>query len=317
METTHGLHDVIVVGGSFAGLSAALMLARARKRVLLVDAGKPRNRFAAEAHGVIGHDGTPPDVLLGNAVAQLMAYPSVALKVATATGIGGHDGRFTLTLDGGSEQVEGEKVEGRKVVLATGVTDLLPDIHGARERWGSGILHCPYCHGFEVAGRALGVLGTCEMSSHQALLISEWGPTTYFTQGRFEPDDEQRRQMHALGITIETTPVLVVEGAGRSVERVLLADGRTVPIAAMFLAPAQEFASDLALQLGCELDNGPLGPFVKVDGMKQTSVAGVFAAGDLAAPMQSAPMAIAAGSMAGLAAHRSLMEDDRRRLIGD
>ena len=311
METTSGLHDVIVVGGSFAGLSAALMLARARKRVLLIDAGKPRNRFAAEAHGVIGHDGTPPEVLLGNAVTQLMAYPSVELKVATATGIDGQDGHFTLALD------DGDVVEGRKVVLATGVTDLLPDIRGVRERWGSTILHCPYCHGFEVAGRALGVLGTCAMSTHQALLISEWGPTTYFTQGRFAPDDAERRQMQALGITIETTPVLAVEGAGHSLERVLLADGRAVPLAAMFLAPAQEFTSDLATQLGCELDSGPLGPFVKVDGVKQTSVAGVFAAGDLAAPMQSAPMAIAAGQMAGLGAHRALMEDQRRRLASD
>lgn len=308
METTPALHDVIVVGGSFAGLSAALMLARARKRVLLVDAGKPRNRFAAEAHGVIGHDGTPPDVLLGNAVAQLMAYPTVTLKVGTATAASGHDGHFTLVLDGG------EQVEASKLVLATGVTDLLPDIRGATERWGTGLLHCPYCHGFEVAGRALGVLGTCAMSPHQALLISEWGPTTYFTQGQFEPDDEQRRQMRALGIAIESTPVVAIEGAGRSVERVLLADGRTVPVAALFLAPAQQLASDLALQLGCELDDGPLGPFVKVDGMKQASVPGVFAAGDLAAPMQSAPMAIAAGQMAGLAAHRALMEDHRRRL---
>lgn len=317
MQTTPAPHDVIVVGGSFAGLSAALMLARARKRVLLVDSGKPRNRFAAEAHGVIGHDGTPPDVLLGNAVAQLMAYPSVTLKVAMATGVSGHDGHFTLALDGGGEQVESERVEASKLVLATGVTDLLPDIRGADERWGTGILHCPYCHGFEVADRALGVLGTCAMSPHQALLISEWGPTTYFSQGQFEPDEEQLRQMRALGIAIEPSPVVAVEGAGRSVERVLLADGRAVTIAAMFLAPAQELASDLALQLGCELDSGPLGPFVKVDGMKQTSVAGVFAAGDLAAPMQSVPMALAAGQMAGLAAHRALMEDDRRRRVGD
>ncbi|GAB2627725.1 NAD(P)/FAD-dependent oxidoreductase [Novilysobacter erysipheiresistens] len=311
METTPALHDVIVVGGSFAGLSAALMLARARKRVLLVDAGKPRNRFAAEAHGVIGHDGTPPEVLLGNAVAQLMAYPTVTLKVATATGVSGHDGHFTLTLDGG------ERVEARKLVLATGVTDLLPDIRGMGERWGTGILHCPYCHGFEVAGRALGVLGTCAMSTHQALLIPEWGPTTYFTQGQFEPDDGERRLLQALGVAIETTPVVAVEGAGRTLERVLLADGRSVSIAAMFLAPAQKLASDLAVRLGCELDSGPLGPFVKVDGMKQTSVAGVFAAGDLAAPMQSAPMALAAGQMAGLAVHRALMEDDRRRLLSD
>ena len=311
METTPVRHDAIVVGGSFAGLSAALMLARARKRVLLVDAGKPRNRFAAEAHGVIGHDGTPPQVLLGNAVAQLMAYPTVTLKVGTAISASGHDGHFTLTLD------DGERAEAKKLLLATGVTDLLPDIRGVRERWGSTILHCPYCHGFEVADRPLGVLGTCAMSTHQALLISEWGPTTYFTQGRFAPDDGEWRQMQALGITIETTPVLAVEGAARTMERVLLEDGRTVALGAMFLAPAQELTSDLAIQLGCELDSGPLGPFVKVDGMKQTSVPGVFAAGDLAAPMQSAPMALAAGQMAGLAAHRALMEEARRRLAGD
>ncbi|MBX9400309.1 NAD(P)/FAD-dependent oxidoreductase [Lysobacter sp. BMK333-48F3] len=296
-------YEVVVVGGSFAGLSAALMLARARKRVLVIDAGRPRNRFAAHSHGVLGHDGKAPQDLLAEALTQLMAYPSVSLKQAIATTAERTATGFALRLD------SGERVSARKLVLATGVRDVAPDLPGLRERWGRSVLHCPYCHGFEYAGRPLGVLATGDVSLHQAMLIPEWGPTTYFTQQLTDPDAETCRQLQALGVRIEPVPVLALRGEGQALAEAVLADGRALPVEAMFVAPRIEPVGDLAQQLGCEFADGLLGPYLKVDELKRTSVPGVFAAGDLAAPMHSAALALAAGAMAGLSAHRSLLEE--------
>lgn len=296
-------YEVVVVGGSFAGLSAALMLARARKRVLVIDAGRPRNRFAAHSHGVLGHDGKTPQDLLGEALTQLMAYPSVSLKQAIATTAERTATGFVLGLDSGA------RVSARKLVLATGVRDVPPDLPGLRERWGRSVLHCPYCHGFEYAGRPLGVLATGDVSLHQAMLIPEWGPTTYFTQQLTDPDAETRRQLQALGVRIEPAPVVALRGEGQALAEAVLADGRALPVEAMFVAPRIEPVGDLAQQLGCEFADGLLGPYLKVDELKRTSVPGVFAAGDLAAPMHSAALALAAGAMAGLSAHRSLLEE--------
>lgn len=296
-------YEVVVVGGSFAGLSAALMLARARKRVLVIDAGRPRNRFAAHSHGVLGHDGKAPQDLLAEALAQLMGYPSVSLKQALASVAEATPAGFALQLD------SGERVFARKLVLATGVRDVPPDLPGLRQRWGRSVLHCPYCHGFEYAGRPLGVLATGDVSLHQAMLIPEWGPTTYFTQQLTDPDADARRQLQALGVRVEPVPVAALQGEGAALSAVVLADGRTLPVEALFVAPRIELASELPQQLGCELADGPLGPYLKVDELKRTSVPGVFAAGDLAAPMHSAAMALAAGAMAGLSAHRALLEE--------
>ncbi|MET0290406.1 MAG: NAD(P)/FAD-dependent oxidoreductase [Pseudoxanthomonas sp.] len=296
-------YDVVIVGGSFAGLSAALMLGRARKRVLVIDGGRPRNRFADHAHGLIGHDGKPPAQLLGEAVAQVMAYPSVGLHIGLARRAERNADGFLITLDAG------ESVSGRKLILASGIRDVLPDVEGLAARWGRSVLHCPYCHGYEVAGQPLGVLANSAMSPHQAEVVSEWGPTIYFSQGRFAPDSTQEGRLKALGVQLEHTPVASLHGVGANLQYARLHDGRQIPLAAMFTVPGIELQSDLAAQLGCSLVDGPLGHYVKVDDTRQTSVPGVFAAGDMATAMQSVPLAVAAGAMAGVAAHRALIED--------
>ncbi len=294
-------HDALIVGGSFAGLSAALMLARARKRVLLIDGGQARNRFADHAHGLLGHDGKPPAQLLGEAIGQLLEYPNVELKIAYVRQAARWQGGFRLVLD------EGAPVQGRTLVLATGMRDVLPPIPGVAERWGKSVLHCPYCHGYEVADRQLAVLANTPTSVHQAEMIPEWGPTTYFTQGRFEPSAEELRRLAALGVVIEREPVAGLEGEGTALSAAVLADGRRVAVQAMFTAPQLVLSSPLAEQLGCSLAEGPLGRYVQVDRIGATSVAGVFAAGDMSSAMSSAVMSVASGSMAGLAAHRALM----------
>jgi thioredoxin reductase len=295
------LFDAIVVGGSFAGLSAALQLARARQRVLVIDAGLPRNRFADAAHGFLGHDGKAPAAIMREATCQLTAYPTVDLvrgEAVTATAEG--DGFKVMTSDGRS-------LRARRLVLATGVTDILPDVPGLKERWGATVLHCPYCHGYEVRDRPLGVLANHPLAAHQAAMIPDWGPTTLFTQGRFEPDAEQLAVLAARGVTVEREPVVALLGAAPDLDAVRLADGRVVTVNALFVAPSTRMASPLAQQLGCAFDDGVFGPVIRIDDWKATTVPGVFAAGDAARAMHNATLASADGVLAGVGAHQSLM----------
>ena len=302
MPFSDQMHDVIIVGGSFAGLSAALMLARARQRVLIIDGGRPRNRFASHAHGLLGHDGKPPAQLLDESIAQVMAYPTVSFQAGLATDAARDGEAFQVTLD------EGGTVHGRRLILASGVRDVLPDIAGLASRWGQSVLHCPYCHGYEFAGQALGVLANSPMSPHQAQVVVQWGPTIYFSQGRHAPDDAQRGALQAFEVRFEDTPVVALEGEGDALSAVRLADGRRIELQALFTAPRVALANPLLEPLGCALAEGPMGPYVQVDETRQTNVPGMFAAGDLAGPMPSLPLAVSSGAMAGLGAHRSLIE---------
>ncbi|HGO6126641.1 TPA: NAD(P)/FAD-dependent oxidoreductase [Burkholderia cepacia] len=298
----HDHHEVIVIGGSFAGVSAAMQLARARRRVLVIDAGRPRNRFAAHAHGFFGQDGKPPAQIVEEAAAQLAAYPTVRRIAGDArTAERDADGRFHVTL------ADGSRTSADRLILATGIRDELPALPGLAERWGVSVLHCPYCHGYEVSGRRLGVLATHPLSVHQAILIPDWGPTTWFTQGVVEANHEEAALLDARGVRIERSPVVEILGDAPRIEALRLADGQVVPVDALFVGARTAMASDLAQQLGCAFDDGPLGPVVRVDAGKETSVAGVFAAGDASTPMSNATFASASGVMAGVAAHRSLI----------
>lgn len=295
-------YDVIVVGGSFAGLSAAMQLARARRRLLLVDAGKPRNRFAAASHGFLGQDGVPPADIMRLGLTQLARYPTVDFAHAEALTAEADADGFILSLS------DGATVSGRKLVLATGVTDELP-LPSMAARWGVSVLHCPYCHGYEVRDRSLAAIATVPAAVHQTLMLPDWGPTTFFTQGRFEPSPEEAAQLAARGVAVERTPVVELLGEGTAISALRLADGREVSAEAVFTAPRTRMTSPLADQLGCVFDDGLTGPYVRVDPMQQTTVPGVFAAGDAATQMFNATMASAAGVMAGVAAHRALVQD--------
>ncbi len=298
------LHDVIVVGGGFAGLSAAMQLARARRRVLVVDAGLPRNRFAEASHGFLGQDGKPPFDILRQAACQVAAYPTVEIARGEALkALRDENGGFGLQIS------DGRRARARRLVLATGVADTLPDLAGLKERWGATVLHCPYCHGYEVRDRPLGVLANHPMAAHQAAMIPDWGPTTLFTQGRFEPDEEQLSLLNARGVTIERQPVVELLGSAPTLDAVRLADGRVVSISALFVAPSTRMASPLAEQLGCAFDDGPLGPMIRTDDWKATSTPGVYAAGDAARAMHNATLASADGVLAGVGAHQSLIRD--------
>lgn len=293
-------YDVIVVGGSFAGLSAGMMLARARRRLLLVDAGKPRNRFAAASHAFLGQDGAAPAAIMREGLTQLARYPTVDFVHAEALSAALDEQGAALTLS------DGAAVRARKLILATGVADDLP-LESMRPRWGVSVLHCPYCHGYEVRNRNLAVIANAPGAVHQALLLPDWGPTTFYTQGAFEPSPEEAAQLAARGVGIERTPVADLLGEGTETRALRLADGREVPAEAVFTAPRTRMASSLAEQLGCAFADGMTGPYLQVDDMQQTNLPGVFAAGDAASPMYNATLASAAGVKAGVSAHRALV----------
>jgi thioredoxin reductase len=296
------VYDVIIVGGSFAGLAAAMQLARARRKLLILDAGQPRNRFASHAHGVLGHDGRPPFELIAAAREQILRYPTVRHQAGTAASAERTDEGIVVTY-GSNEQAHG-----RRLVLATGVVDQLPAVAGVAERWGAGVMHCPYCHGFEVADGRLGVLATGPGSLHQAKLIRDWSDRlTLFTNGIVALSDDERAALAARGIAIDERPVAEVRGAGHSVEAVAFHDGGSVPLDGLFVASSTRLASPLAEQLGCAIEAGPLGPVIATDARKETSVPGVFAAGDAARPMHNITLAMADGVLAGSGAHQSLL----------
>lgn len=293
--------DAVVVGGSFAGVSAALQLARARRSVRVLDAGRPRNRFADAAHGFFSRDGSDPRALVAAAQAQLQRYPSARLIAAEATHARAIDGGFEiLTRDG-------DAFAARKLVLAFGVYDALPTLPGLAERWGKSVLHCPYCHGYEFAGRRLGVLHSASLSAHQAMLIADWGPTTLYLNGAPAPDADTAAQLAQRGVAIEAAPVVELLGAEQTLSALRLNGGRELAADALFLASRVRFNSPLAEQLGCAIDEGPLGPSIRIDDSRQTTVPGVYAAGDIARPMHNATWAAADGVAAGASAHQALV----------
>lgn len=293
--------DVAVIGGSFAGLSAALMLARGRRRVTVFDTGQTRNRFAASSHGVFGHDGRSPDAIRADARRDLRAYPTVTLIDRAVTGIDGASDAFRVT------DADGTVTTARRVILAYGMRDTLPDLPGLADCWGISAVHCPYCHGYELADRPTAVLMMRPGMPHQALMLSEWTDRiTVVTAGHDLPA-EDRARLRDLGIVIEDRAVAGLDHGGGHLTGLRLAYGARLDCGALYLAPPAETACDLAARLGCATDEGYFGRYLQVDEGGATSVWGVFAAGDLARPVPSAPLAAAQGVMAGTACHRSLM----------
>jgi len=294
-------YDAIIIGGSFAGLACALYLARARRRICVVDAGLPRNRFSTHGHGFLTQDGSSPAEILRVAREQVAAYPSVTFMSGRAVAAEGTSDNFRVVLD------SGEALEARRLVLAFGISDELPDIPGLAERWGQSVLHCPYCHGYEFADRQLGVLYAQPLSLHQAMLVAEWGPVTLFLNGNEAEDADAIAELARRGVAVEAAPVRALHGQGAELDSVELADGRHVPIQALYVGPRSRLNSDIADMLGCQLEDGMMGPILSTDAMKQTTISGVVAAGDITRSAHSITWSASDGVMAAMAVHRSLV----------
>ncbi|WP_072314678.1 NAD(P)/FAD-dependent oxidoreductase [Agrococcus sp. Marseille-P2731] len=309
--------DAIVVGGSAAGLSAALMLGRARRRVLVIDAGSPRNRFAAHMHGVLGNEGTAPAELVGRGRAEVAAY-GVEVREGTVervseiaagapTSAGEADARLTVAVSGAAPE------RTRALIVATGIADELPAIPGLAERWGTSVLHCPYCHGWEVRDRRIGVIATSPMALHQARLVRQWSDrVVLFSAAAGEIDAADAQRLRSRGVEVETSPVVEVLGDGDAVTGVRTADGRVTEVGAIFTAgaprPHDGFLADLDLAR-TEQPFG-LGSFLTVDFAGRTSHERIWGVGNVVNPMANVPIAMAAGAMAGGAANGALVEAD-------
>ncbi|MBD8657095.1 NAD(P)/FAD-dependent oxidoreductase [Oxalobacteraceae sp. CFBP 13730] len=290
-------YDAIIIGGSYAGLSAALQLARARRRILVIDAGQRRNRFAADSHGFLTRDGQPAADIAAEGRANVAAYPNVDWHDGTATSARQDGDTFVIELDGAAT------VRGARLVLATGVRDDLPPIDGLAERWGKSVFHCPYCHGYELNEGRIGVLASGPLSVHQAQMLPHWGQVTFFTNGVCPLDDAQRADLHARGVVVDETPVRRLV----NVATVVLEDGRQEIMTGLFTYGRVHMASPIAEQLDCAFEQGPLGPFIRTDDSRQTTVPAVFAAGDAMRAASTVALSVADGAMAGVGAHRSLL----------
>src|SRR5262249_10673488 len=225
-------YDVIVIGGSFAGLSAAMQLARARRRVLVLDSGEPRNRFAQFSHGLFGHDGQTPSDLLAKAKSQLLCYDTVSFTDGLATHAARPGDEFAVTVASGTVHTAA------RLILATGVRDELAAIPGLQERWGISVLHCFYCHGYEVAGRRLAVLATSDRALQTAILLPDWSEhVTLFTNGVLSLSPEQLAELRTRGVSVEARPVVALIGDLPGLSGLRLDDGRIIPVDAVFTNP--------------------------------------------------------------------------------
>jgi len=296
------MYDVIIIGGSYAGLAAALQLVRARRHVLIVDAGQRRNRFAHHSHGFLGQDGQPPEAIAAKGRSEVLVYPTVTWREALAT-------EARSVSDGFVVRAGSDEHRGKRLILATGVVDEFPAIPGLAERWGKQIFYCPYCDGYEFEMGRLGVLATSDASTRFALLVSEWagvGKTTFFLNGTVELEVEQLAALASRNIAVERETVVAVAGEEPALE-VCLGDGRSSKLDGLYLLPCTRINGPFAEQLGCELEMGKHGPLYRTDETKETTVAGVFACGDAALTMPSVAFAVADGVRAGKFAHQSLV----------
>ena len=294
------MQDVIIIGGGYAGMAAALQLLRARRQVLVIDAGQRRNRFARTSHGFLGQDGVDAATIASVAREQLMAYPTLTWIDGLATAASGHKDDFRVTVP------SGEEYSARRLLFATGVADELPPIPGLAERWGTSVFHCPYCHGYELDQGAIGVIASGPMSAHQAQLLPDWGPTTYLNYASMPLADDTRQNLLNRGVTIEDTLIDKIEGEAD----VLLTDGRRLPFAGLFIISRCTPASPLAGAMGCTLMDTPLGTQIQTSDGKETSIPGVFACGDVARIPHSVSLAVGDGAWAGAQLHGSLVWPD-------
>jgi thioredoxin reductase len=303
MDTTW---DCIVVGAGAAGLSAALVLGRARQRTLVVDAGGPSNRGAEGIGGLLGHDGRPPAALYAAGRHELAAYPTVELRSGQVVDGERHDGGFVLELADGSREAS------RRVLLATGMDYRFPALPGIEERFGRSVFHCPFCHGWEVRDQALAVLDRGAPGARRALLLRVWSDdVTLLSDGPAELDVEDAERLRGAEVTVDERRVAELRGPDSTLTAVAFADGGTHLCHGLLVPVTLHQRSALAEQLGAAAaDPGPVAvDAVEVDPTFHTSVPGLFAAGDVSSQMPSVANAVAAGSTAAAMIVQGLMAE--------
>jgi thioredoxin reductase/2-polyprenyl-3-methyl-5-hydroxy-6-metoxy-1,4-benzoquinol methylase len=307
-------YDVVVVGGGAAGLSGAVALARARRSVLVIDAGQPRNAPAGHVHNYLARDGTPPAELMAAGRDELTRYGGTVVPGRVDAAATDGDG-FLVTLDGGGG------VRARRLLVTTGLTDELPEVPGVPERWGRDVLHCPYCHGWEVRDRRIGVLATGPLAGHQAQLWRQWSPhVLLLLHGTAAPDAEEAEQMAARGISVVAGPVAGLVVDGDALTGVRLESGVVVALDAVVVAPRFTGRAGVLASLGLkpvdvEIGGYVVGSQVPADSTGATAVPGVWVAGNVADVRAQVIVAAAAGLNAAAAINADLVAEDTRTAV--
>ncbi|MEV7604948.1 NAD(P)/FAD-dependent oxidoreductase [Paenarthrobacter sp. NPDC089322] len=309
-------YDVVIIGGGAAGLSAAVTLGRALRTVLVIDAGEPRNAPAAGVHGFLSRDGISPVELLEAGRGEVRKYGGkVVAEVAVSA-------RSTAAPEPSAEPAfevelaDGQSVAARRLLVAAGLTDILPDVEGLKERWGRDVLHCPYCHGWEVRNRAIGILGSVPMAMHQALLFRQWSKDiTLFLNDVVEPTEDEWEQLAARSISVVEGKVKSLKVADDVLNGVVLESGTVIPVEALVVGPRMEARSSVLASLGIQSVEHPMGVGKHVEAAPQggaTAVPGVWVAGNVTDLTGQVMASAAAGNMAGAVINADLIAAETR-----
>lgn len=309
-EKKSAIRDVVIVGAGAAGLSAGLTLARARRSVTVIDAGQPRNAPADGVHGLLGHEGISPQELLTRGREEVLGYGGELIDDEVVAVSGAEDG-FTLSLRSGNA------VEGRRLLMATGLVDELPEIPGVREQWGHGVLHCPYCHGWEVRDGRIGVLVTTPMAVHKAFLFRQWSDQVMLFAGDHELSEDEQIKLQALDIPVIEGGIASLEIIDDTLTGVRLDDGQVVAVDAAVVATPMVARTELFAGIGLEPTAHPAGAFIETESFGLTSVPGVWVAGNATDIGAQVSGAAAAGALAAQHINTDLIFKDLDRAAAE
>lgn len=292
--------DVIIIGGSYAGLSAAMALGRSLRNVLIIDSGMPCNRQTPHSHNFITHDGKTPKEISGLAREQVKQYDTVKFLEDTVTYINKEENFHIETLNGGI-------FSAKKLILASGVRDIMPDIAGFAECWGISVLHCPYCHGYEVKNEITGILADGDMAFDFSKLVFNLTKELYLlTNGKSVLSDEQKVKLAQNNIALIEDPLQRIDHENGYIRKVIFATGKELPLKALYAKVPFEQNINIS-ELGCELTEQG---FIKVDFMQKTNIPGLFACGDNVTMMRSVANAVAQGNFTGAVVNKEMSEEE-------
>ncbi len=293
--------DVIIVGGSYAGLSAAMALGRSMRDVLVIDSGDPCNKQTPHSHNFLTQDGKPPGEIAAIAREQVSVYDHVSFYTGLAISGTRSGGGFEITVE------SGESFKAKKLIFATGISDQMPDIKGFSECWGISVIHCPYCHGYEFRNKKTSIMADGEWAVHLASLVHNLTKdVTIFTQGVASIEKAQLDLLVKNGIRIINTEITEIVHSDGSVKSVILEDRQEIILDALYASIPFSQKTNIPTSLGCELDDHG---YIIIDNMQKTTVNGVYACGDNCSPLRSVANAVAGGNMAGAKVNMELVEE--------
>lgn len=294
-------YEVIIVGGSYAGLSAAMSLGRSLRKVLIIDSGEPCNKQTSHSHNFITHDGAKPGVIAGKAREQVLNYNTVTFLNGVATGGRKTEKGFVITTRAGDE------FPAKKVVFATGIKDNLPGIKGFSDCWGISVVHCPYCHGYEIRHQKTGIIANGEKAFHLASLVNNLtGDLTILTSGKADFNTNQLSKLDNHNIRVIEQEIIEIEHETGDIKNVVFNDGSKESFAATYAAVPFTQQSDIPALLGCQFTEQG---YIQVDMMQKTTIDGVYACGDNCSRMRSVANAVSSGNMAGAVVNMELTNE--------